>query len=230
MMDGASSASYWHLITRLGEVQLLLPAALWASLALLHQPGTRLFAMRWLQALGVAALLTTSSKIAFIGWGIGFAAWNFTGISGHAMFASAIYPLLMATLASRLPPGWQKASVQLGFVLVILVGISRVMVGAHSVSEVLAGLLVGGAASAFAMAKVGLPRATLNLYVPLVVVVWLVLAPLQTPQLPTHSLVTRLALQLSGHAKPHTRTEMLRAARAHELVDSNGAGVPTAAQ
>lgn len=69
MIDGVGVPTYWHLVTWLGEVQLLLPAALWACLALLHQPGTRLFAVRWLQAIGVAALVTTGFKIAFIGWG-----------------------------------------------------------------------------------------------------------------------------------------------------------------
>jgi membrane-associated phospholipid phosphatase len=210
MIDGVGASTYWHLITRLGEVQLLLPAALWACLALLHQPGTRLFAVRWLQAIGVAALITTGSKIAFIGWGVGLAAWDFTGVSGHAMFSAAIYPLLLATLACRLPEGWQKASVWASVALVLLVGVSRVMVGAHSVSEVLAGLLLGGAASAFAIWQLGLPRARLNLYVPLVAVVWLAVAPLQAPQVPTHSWVTRASLMLSGHAKPHTRTGMLR--------------------
>jgi hypothetical protein len=62
---------YWHFITRLGEVQLLLPAALLACLSLLNQPATRLVAIHWLQALIVAAGLTLASKIAFIGWGLG---------------------------------------------------------------------------------------------------------------------------------------------------------------
>jgi membrane-associated phospholipid phosphatase len=207
----------WHFITRLGEAQYLLPAALWSCLALLRHDSTRSLAYRWLQTLLAATILTTASKIAFIGWGLGIAQWNFTGVSGHAMFASAVFPLLVATLTSRLPPGWQKMAVVFSFALVIAIGISRLMVGAHSVSEVLAGLLLGSAASAFAMAHVGLPRATLNFYVPLVVVVWLVVAPLQAPQYQTHSLVTRLALLLSGHEKPYTRSEMMRKSLAGSL-------------
>jgi hypothetical protein len=90
----------------LGEVQLLLPAALLTCLALLNLQDTRLLAVRWLQALSVAAGLTLASKMAFIGWGLGSAAFNFTGISGHAMFASAVYPFLAATLTCRLPSQW----------------------------------------------------------------------------------------------------------------------------
>lgn len=229
MLDSSfGTASLWHLITRLGEVQLLLPAALWACLALLHQSATRAFATRWLQGLTVAAGLTLASKIAFIGWGVGSAAWDFTGISGHAMFAAAIFPLLLATLTCRMPGIWQRAAVVASLALVLLVGVSRLMVGAHSVSEVLAGLLVGGAASAFAFWQVGLPRARLNLYVPLVAVLWLVLAPLQAPQLPTHSLVTRFALLLSGHTKPYTRTEMLRNVRGVQRSDSPRGSLNTA--
>jgi hypothetical protein len=84
------------------------------------------------------------------------------------------------------------------------------MVGAHSMSEVLAGLLIGITVSAYAVTQGRLPRVKFNFYLPLVIVIWLVIAPLQTPQVPTHSLVTRFTLLLSGHAKPHTRNEMLR--------------------
>lgn len=200
----------WHLVTRLGEIQVLFPVVLGVCLILLGVDATRPLVSRWLQALLLAIVLTTASKIAFIGWGLGNERWDFTGISGHAMMASAIFPLLVATLTSRLPAGGQKMAVLCSFALVIAVGVSRVMVGAHSVSEVLAGLLVGSAASAFAMAYQGLPRAKLNFYLPLMVVPWLVLAPLQMPQLPTHTLVTRLSLLLSGHDKPHTRGDMHR--------------------
>jgi membrane-associated phospholipid phosphatase len=202
--------SHWHFITRLGEVQLLLPAALLVGLVLLHQNDSRPFAVRWLQALCLASGLTLISKIAFIGWGLGSAAFNFTGISGHAMFASAVYPFFAITLTCRLPTYWQRVSVMLSFVLVFLICMSRIMVGAHSMSEVLAGLLVGIAVNAYALAHVGLPRAELKYHLTLVMVIWLVVAPLQTPQVPTHSLVKRLTLVLSGHAKPHTREEMMR--------------------
>jgi hypothetical protein len=80
MITNHANSDFWHFITRLGEVQLLLPAALWACFALLHQPAARLVAVHWLQALAVAAVLTLLSKIAFIGWGLGSATFNFTGI------------------------------------------------------------------------------------------------------------------------------------------------------
>jgi membrane-associated phospholipid phosphatase len=201
--------SYWHLLTRLGEVQILLPAALLAMLVLAHRADTRPLATTWLGLLCLTALLTTASKIAFIGWGIGSATLDFTGISGHTMFAAAVYPLLLGTLTSRLPPWGQQVAVAAGFALALLVGMSRLEVGAHSVSEVVAGLLLGGAASACAMAGAGLPRSPIGSSLTLLVALWVLITPIHIPPVPTHSLVTRLALSLSGSPVPHTRRAML---------------------
>ena len=201
--------TYWHLLTRLGEVQILLPAALLSMLVLAHNTDTRSLATNWLGLLSLASLLTLASKIAFIGWGIGSAWLDFTGLSGHTMFAAAVYPLLLGTLASRLPPWGQKAAVAAGFALALLVGMSRLEVGAHSLSEVVAGLLLGGAASAFAIARAGLPRSGIGSSLTVLVALWVLITPVHVPPLPTHSLVTRLALSLSGSPVPHTRRAML---------------------
>ena len=53
--------------------------------------------------------------------------------------------------------------------------------------------------------------------IPLLVGTWLVVSPLQTPQIQTHSLVTQLALKLSGRPVPYTRTDMLHRYRTHQL-------------
>ena len=55
---------------------------------------------------GTISWTTTASKVAFIGWGLGLSALDFTGISGHAMIASAVYPLLLGTLAANLIGGY----------------------------------------------------------------------------------------------------------------------------
>ena len=209
-IDASPLQPFWHLLTRLGESQILLPAALLAMLALTRRAETRPLAARWLGALVLATLLTTASKVVFIGWGIGSAQLDFTGISGHAMFAAAVYPLLLGTLAAPLPPRGQKIAVAGGFALALMVGLSRLEVGVHSISEVVAGLLLGGAASAGAMAGTSLPRALMGSTVTALVALWVLLTPLHIPPLPTHSLVTRLALALSGHAAPHTRHGMLQ--------------------
>lgn len=218
----STSSQFWHLLTRLGEAQILLPAALLAALVLLRRPEGRSLAAWWMALLGAAALVTTASKIAFIGWAIGSPELNFTGVSGHAMFAAAVYPLLLGTLASPAPRVGQQLAVAAGCALALLVGVSRVMVGAHSISEVLAGLLMGAAVSAvaLALAMVRLPRALIAPMIPVAVVLWLALMPVHAPASRTHSMVTRLSLMLSGHKTPYTRNDMLRKLRRHQSAPS----------
>jgi membrane-associated phospholipid phosphatase len=204
------SLHLWRLITRLGEAQILLPAALLLAWVLVRRLDARPLALRWLAWLGAAVLVTTATKVAFIGWGIGSPALNFTGISGHAMFAASVYPLLLGALASRAPRAGRQAAVAAGCALALLVGLSRLVLGAHSVSEVLAGLLLGGAVSAAALGLIRLPQGLIGPAVPAVIALWLALTPAHAPASQTHSAVTRLSLLLSGHKAPYTRSEMLR--------------------
>ena len=213
MMSETAFPTYWYVITRFGEVQTLLPAALWVCLALLRSQATRVLAYRWLFWLALVTLLNAASKLAFIGWGVGVASWNFTGFSGHAMFSAAIYPLLLVTLVARCSPGWHKAALGLGLVLAAGVALSRVMVNAHSVSEVVLGWLLGSGVTLLAMSRPALQSARWHLYVPTLLALWMVLAPLLAPPAPTHWMVTRLALLLSGRTQPYTRLDLTRELR-----------------
>lgn len=206
--DSSPHFSFWLQLTRLGEMQLVLPAALLAILMLLRRPETRALACWWGGLLVASILLTTGSKIAFIGWGIGSAALDFTGISGHAMFASAVYPLLLGTLASRATPTGQRWALTIGFILAFLVGVSRVEVGAHSSSEVVAGLLLGGGVSVTALALTHRPRAVGGPTVIALMFAWFLVMPIQAPESPTHALVTRLSLSLAEKKLPFTRSEL----------------------
>ena len=210
ILTGPSSLHHWHLITRLGEAQILLPAAILAAGAMLSRSDGQPMATWWMGLLGAAVLLTTASKMAFIGWGIGSAELDFTGISGHAMFAAAVYPLLLGTLASGASHCARCATMIAGAGVAILVGVSRIVVGAHSASEVIAGLFVGGTVSAIALAFVHFPRAWLSPLIPTVVVCWLALMPLHAPASQTHAMVTRLSLMLSGRSAPCTRRDLHR--------------------
>jgi membrane-associated phospholipid phosphatase len=221
----------WQAVTRLGEAQILIPVAVLMMLVFAAQPESRRFALRWLALTTVAALVTTASKLAFLGWGWGFAEFNFTGISGHSMFAAAIYPVLMvAVMPARLWAGSRfglALGLALGGGLAVLVGLSRLVVGAHSQSEVLAGLLLGGAASALAIARASPVDTTssttaspsaarlssplaahLHPVVPVILVVWFMWTPFELPDSQTHSWVIRLALTLSGRDAPFTRSQL----------------------
>src|ERR1700748_3192602 len=113
LTDPALHALFWFAVTRLGESQILLPAFLagtawlafarpaWARGRLAdtvhgHAHPARSTAWRWLAGVVAATAVTTASKIAFLGFGFGSAAIDFTGFSGHSMYATAILPVLGA--------------------------------------------------------------------------------------------------------------------------------------
>lgn len=198
-------APFWTLITRLGEAQLLLPLMLLAVLWLLLQRGPARAALGWLAATVLAAGLTTASKVAFIGYGWGLPALDFTGFSGHAMFAAAIWPPLLRLAAAAWWPAQPRRGVLAGGALAVLVAVSRVQVGAHSWSEVLAGLALGGAASAAALSAGHWPRLALTRLAPLALAGLLVLGVAWAPASRTHDWVTRLALASSGRSVPFQR-------------------------
>ena len=151
MPDPSATGGFWPLISRLGEAQLLLPAMLLAALWLARQPGGRRPAAAWLLATGIAALVTTASKLAFIGYGLGWAPLDFTGISGHAMFAAAVLPPLLRLAGGPATPRGRHGLLAAGYLLATVVGLSRVVLPTHSASEVIGGLALGAAASAAAL-------------------------------------------------------------------------------
>lgn len=211
-MTDFSMWHFWHLVTRLGESGIVLPATLvvaaWIAISS-HRART---AWAWLLPLGVAATLTTITKLAFLGWGIGSATFNFTGISGHAMFSAAIYPVLGKMLFGRSDRPWPTVGVAAGYLLAIVIAVSRVKIHAHSWSEVIAGLATGGLASACALALMSAVKQRLSarwLWAGLAG--WLVVMPLHAAPSRTHDIVTRVAIKLADRDHPYTRSDLYRA-------------------
>jgi membrane-associated phospholipid phosphatase len=206
------SLALWNLVTRLGEAQILLPAALMTAGWFVWRDRSPRLAALWLGGIVVATLVTTASKVAFLGYGLGWAALNFTGVSGHSMFAAAIYPLTGVAISSAVAglqaPRWWRLGLAAGVALALLVGVSRVAVEAHSWSEVVVGLLVGGTVTLVAARAERAPPVRHSLWLPVVVCVWLGSASPNAPPSPTHGWVTRLALTLSGRSEPYTRAEL----------------------
>ncbi len=208
----AVAEAFWPVVTRLGEAQILLPTvALLAVWFARRGRSVRLVAM-WLVSLGGAIGLTTLSKIAFMGYGWGWAPLDYTGISGHSMFAASVYPLagiaVLHAVAGPRALDWRGSGLALGGALALLVGASRVAVGAHSVFEVLVGLGLGGLVSLAALSAGRLPAVRPALWLPVALAVWLGVTPGNAPPSTTHGLVTRLALQVSGRSEPYTRADL----------------------
>jgi membrane-associated phospholipid phosphatase len=204
------SGYFWHALTRIGEAQILLPAALLTAGKLLRHATTRALAWWWMAMLAVTVIATTATKVAFIGWGLGVPEWDFTGVSGHTMLSAAIYPFLFGALTLGRSHRVRVVALLFGAALAVLVGISRVKVGAHTGSEVIAGWLLGGAVNLAALALLRAPREPIGVLMPAAMAVWLLIMPAHAPAARTHTMVTRLALSLSGHQRPYTRADMLR--------------------
>ncbi|MBT9493102.1 MAG: phosphatase PAP2 family protein [Paucibacter sp.] len=218
-LSSASVAPFWQLLTRLGEIQILLPLALLSALWLWRRSAQTEVAKRWMLALGLAMALTAASKLAFFGWGWGIAAWDFTGISGHAMASAAILPRLawfaLMGQATRL----RYWGVGLGFGLAAMIAYSRLKVGAHSPAESIAGFLIGSVASLLSL-RVSQPakaRAAPPLWLPVGMLAALLLLPLAAPKSRSHDWVLQLSMQLSGRAQPFLRGDLQRQPQAVPL-------------
>lgn len=206
------SSTWFHWFTRFGEIGILWPVAIALTLWMIFIGRSWRMALAWLLPLGAAIFITSVSKIAFLGWGLGIRSLDFTGFSGHAMFSAAIYPVMAFALTAsgrteRRP--WQLAAVSGAYALAVLIAYSRVVVHAHSWSEVVTGFLLGAAASGCTLWLIGRPpaRAVLR-WALLAVAGWLVLMPSQAAPTRTHDVVTELSIRLAGRERPFTRADL----------------------
>jgi len=187
----------WRTLSALGDSRWLLPMAL-VLLITLPRADARL-KWRWLLAIAVTAGVTLASKLAFMGWGVGIKSVHFTGFSGHAAMSSVIYPVVGALLA-----GTGKRSRRIGLVIGVLLATaiawSRIPLHAHSLSEVIAGLMLGLGCSTWAMHTAG-PSSRPNAVAAAAAVLAGMVLPLALPDVHTHQLVIALAKLISGRAE-----------------------------
>lgn len=194
----------WYSITRLGGAGLTLPLALTIALWLALGYTWRL-ALGWLAILAAAVSIVALTKIAFLGWGVGVRAWDFTGVSGHAMLSTAVYPVgifltLLPTRASV-----RVAGIVIGLAAGIAVGLSRVVLDAHSPSEAVSGCIVGAlAAVCFAYCAWNARPGKLSV-VPVAVSLLMLAVALHDVRVPTQRWITHVALHLSGRDRPFIR-------------------------
>lgn len=203
-----SDPGFWSAITHFGNSVFLLGVAVTLALYLLKSGATR-YALFWLFSFGGAVLLVLLSKIAFMGWGIGNASIDFTGVSGHSMLSTAVLPIFAFFLTLRLSARFHFAAVCLSFAIAFMVGISRLALDTHSGSEVMIGWTVGLMVSvpAIWLARL-LVMAPAS--IPPVAIIFCILFALTSPHggepsPETHGLITQMALWASGRSTPFTR-------------------------
>jgi len=138
--------NFWRLLSAFGDPYLTLPLA-GIIMVWLATTGRRRIAVAWTTFFCIAALIVGVTKFAYAGWGLEISPLHFTVISGHTMLSSAVYPLAFYLCAHSAGERTARWAARGGLGFAVLIGVSRVMVGAHSTSEVVVGLLLGSVVS-----------------------------------------------------------------------------------
>ncbi len=122
-----------------------------------------------------------------------------------------LQPIFLWLLA-RVFRGLAKAAVATGYILAAVVGYSRLVIHAHSVSEVIAGLLLGAAGSALFLLLQKRTTHSESLSISWGGVACLVMVPLillhSGNKAPTQSLLGQIATAVGPLDKPFTRTDL----------------------
>ncbi|MDB5823701.1 MAG: rane-associated phospholipid phosphatase [Herminiimonas sp.] len=195
----------WHKITFVGDSVVLLPAGL-VILAWLAAGHAWRLALLWSALFASGLVVVLATKIAFIGWGIGIESLDFTGVSGHAMRASAIFPVIAWLFLQRSSGSARNLGILVGVGLGLLVTVSRVVLHYHSVSEAVSGWMLGSVvALLFIRVGQGLAKPQLNRW--LIALAMLGLLPTSYAEpAPTSQWMNTVALYLSGHDRPYVRS------------------------
>ncbi|CAM2143364.1 Phosphatase PAP2 family protein [Pararobbsia alpina] len=205
----------WFTLTGFGGVAVTIPAAL--AVAAWLAAGMRLrAAAEWLGALGLAGGLTVLTKVAFLGWGVGIRPIDFTGISGHAVLSTLVYPVIFGVVLINTPIAFRRAGFLAGLTFGFAIGASRVALHAHSVSEIIAGCVLGAFIACLFISRLEkMPAPTEPTPHPLLVSLSLaiIIGSLHGMHVPTQRWVTSIALDLSGHERPFIRARWHRDGR-----------------
>lgn len=206
--------AFLYSLTWFGDSGFLLPAALWIAVWLGLHRATRPSAWLWILLFGFGSSLILASKLAFLGWGLGSARFNFTGISGHTAISASVWPVACWLAVSRWEHRVRVAAAAFGALFAVVIGVSRILLEAHSWSEVLIGYALGFAVSGtFLWRQHALPHPRIN---------WaLVAISLATPMVmlspgtpaPTQGLLERIAVRMAGIDRPYTRDDLLSGRR-----------------
>lgn len=200
---------WWPHLSALGGLEVTAPVALAVALWLACVRDWRL-ARTWCLLFGAALAIAALSQMAFIGWGVGIESLAFTGFSGHAMRAAAVFPVALFVLMDKTRGAWQRGVVLAGVLVAVGVAVARVKVGAHSPSEAWAGCLLGLGTAALFMARAGARAARTDAPRPWPLLMGLAATVILVPRvgpMDSHQWLTAVALKLSGHDRVYVRED-----------------------
>lgn len=197
---------WWSHLSALGGLEVTAPLALAVAAWLASVRSWRL-ALCWCLLLCAALTVAAGSQMAFIGWGLGVQSLAFTGFSGHAMRAAAVFPVVLFGLLENAGGWWRRGGILAGVVVAIGVAVARVQIGAHSPSEALAGCVLGlvtaGLFMAYARAQRDDAPRPLLLGLAGLLAVGIMLS--RAEPVDSHQWLTAAALKLSGHDRIYLR-------------------------
>jgi membrane-associated phospholipid phosphatase len=199
--------NWWSHLSALGGLDVTAPVAVGVAAWLAATRGWRL-ALAWCLLLGAAFAVAAASQMAFLGWGLGVQSLQFTGFSGHAMRAAAVFPVALFVALDKKRDGWQQGLVLAGILLAAGVAVARVKVGAHSPSEAVAGCLLGLCTAALFMLRAR--AAASGASPPWALLAGLAGAAIALPfagPVDSHQWLTAAALKLSGHDRIYLRSD-----------------------
>lgn len=198
---------FWRVVTAFGDSGVMIPTALGIAVLTYLDRNRRLAALWGLVTLlAVAAIFLT--KLFFMSACIRLLPLDFRGFSGHATMAALVFPILARLLVRSPATGPEPHAYYSGECLAVMIGVSRLAIHVHSVSEVVAGLALG-----FMLGRVFLKSARaftpqhldFRLFaVPLILLV----AVFYMRPAPTEQILKTIAAAVSNHT--HALTGMAR--------------------
>jgi len=197
----------WYGITALGNAPLLAASALLIAAAMFLTVSTRRLSVAWLVVVMTGAAVVAATKVLYMGWGLGIASLDFTGLSGHTTLSVLVWPVALSLLAGQTDTRMRVGAAG-GFLLASGIAVSRLEVHAHSAAEVILGGAFGLVLSgAFLLRHL---RRLRDIVFPRWIAITLII-PFAIGfghALPTESVLAEVARTLSGHSRAYTRADL----------------------
>ncbi|CAB3760099.1 phosphatase PAP2 family protein [Paraburkholderia humisilvae] len=132
----------WNIFASVGDAAFTLPIALVCAIWLWF--SARREAGRWILLLAIGMALVGATKILYAGCGIEIQSLHFRVLSGHTTLSAMVWTVAMSLLC-RCAGGRARTGVIIGLLIGVLTAVARVFDDAHSVTEVIAGWVLGAA-------------------------------------------------------------------------------------
>lgn len=100
-------------------------------------------AVCWCVLFSLGLSIVALSKILFLGWAAGIPSLDFKALSGHALRATVVMPVLLYVSLQGAPLWWRAAGVIFGVACSLCIGVLLVSLGFHTTSEVVASSMLG---------------------------------------------------------------------------------------